>query len=206
MGGTLTPALLDERCLDVLSIDLRPNVQPDARHSLFDYSQSSTAKMMENLRTKPHLDLGKLTTFDGAARSYDFQSRKGHFTFIDAEHTDEAVFADFVATYDQMERNGVCGFHDSNLITAALENICSFLSYQKREFRFLVFKNSSVSAIFLDHAAKQIPAQFLTDSCPWEPYKLQSRDELLIHTFRSRCNIQFNLKERPIHCFKPHEQ
>ena len=198
MGGTLTPALIDERCVDVLSIDLRPDLQADTRQTIFDYSQISTARMLDVLRTRPEFDLGKLTTFDGPADAYDFRERKSHFTFIDAEHTDEAVFADFLATYDQMERDGVCAFHDSNLITVGLQNICTFLNHQKRIFQFIVFKASSVAAIFFDDLPPQLPSHFPTNAQPWETYKQDSRDKLLLEAFKARYTVQYQLKDRPV--------
>ncbi len=104
LGGTLTPALLDESCVEVLSIDLRPKMQPDSRGAVFDYSQISTATMLAELKKHEIRDFTKLTTFDGSANDCDFKGRNYQLTFIDGEHTDEAVFRDFLAVYDRLEK------------------------------------------------------------------------------------------------------
>ena len=46
MGGTLVPHLMDRRCSLVISIDKRPEFQPDERSVSFDYRRSSTARMI----------------------------------------------------------------------------------------------------------------------------------------------------------------
>lgn len=118
--------------------------------------------------------------------------------FIDAEHTDEAVFRDFLAVYDHLETGAICAFHDTNLVTAGVENILAFLGYQRRRFWFGTFCESAVAAIFLDLAEEQVPRNFLDHVCDWNDFKVRSRDLLLMDAIRNRCSISFALKDRPV--------
>lgn len=199
LGGTLTPALLDESCTAVLSIDLRPKVMADSRNVVLNYSRT-TAEMLELLKTNDSLELAKLTTFDGCASECDFRGQLYDLAFIDAEHTDEAVFRDFLAIYDHLSRHAICAFHDSNQVTAGLENVLAFLGYQRREFWFGVLGGSLVSVIFLDVSDCPVPPDFLGNACNWEEFKSKSRDQLLLEGIKNRCTVSstFTLKERPV--------
>ncbi len=199
LGGTLTPALMDERCRGALSIDLRPAVQPDARSVLFDYRRATTAVMRERLLRTAGLDTAKLVTFDGAAADCDFGNQSYELAFIDAEHTDEAVFADFLAVYPRLARGAVCAFHDSNLVTAGLENVQAFLRYAGRPHWFAVFCDSSVSAVFLDTAPGDVPENLRAGRRDWKEFKDRSRDELLREIIRLRCDLpEVTLREKPV--------
>ena len=97
-----------------------------------------------------------------------------------------------------MEKNAICAFHDTNLVTAGLENILAFLGYQRRKFWFGMFRDSAVSAIFLDLAGDQMSRDFLDHVCDWNDFKNRSRDELLLDIIRNRLTVTFDLKERPV--------
>jgi hypothetical protein len=198
LGGTLTPALRDERCTRVLSIDLRPNIQPDARNADHDYSHISTSLMLNKLRAVGELDLSKLETFDGSTAAHHFNDESFQFAFIDAEHTDEAVFRDFVSLYDHLDDFAVCAFHDTNLISSGVENILSFLRYQGRTHSFVAFSGSSVSAIFFYQENEFLSSHFLANAANWHNFKNASRDQLLFEGIRNRCVMNFTLKEKPV--------
>ncbi len=198
MGGTLTPALMDEQCESVLAIDLRPGVTADSRGANYDYSAYSTEAMMTRLRSQPSLDLTKLRTFDGTAAQCDYRNEKFELAFIDAEHTDEAVFADFLAIYDHLKQDAICAFHDTGFMTTGIENIISFLKYHKRPFEFLPFGGSSVSALLLDQAGGAFPGQLRGDVRNWEEYKDLSRDSLLAEALKNRITVSYTLKPKPV--------
>ncbi len=198
LGGTLTPALLDERCTKVLSIDLRPNVQPDARNAFIDYRHASTPAMLQTLRGHAEFDMSKLSTFDGLARDYDFGDDRYELAFIDAEHTDEAVFADFLSIYNHLTAGAAIAFHDSNLVTAGLENVLTFIRYARRTSWFAVLRGSSVSAILLDTPPEALPPILRDNVYDWQEYKTKSRDELLLEVVRNRCSFNVVLREKPV--------
>jgi hypothetical protein len=156
--------------------------------------------MRERLRTNPRLDTSKLTTFDGMARDCTFGNELYELAFIDAEHTDEAVFADFLAVYPHLAIGAVCAFHDSNLTTAGLENIVEFLRYARRLNWFAVFRDSSVSAVFLDTEPWAVPENLRTGCADWKEFKEKSRDALLLEVIHHRCNfhVSVSLRAKPV--------
>jgi len=198
LGGTLTPALLDERCCEAVSIDLRPKVQADARQADFDYSHTSTQTMLDGLRLVPSLDLQKLRTFDGRAGEFEFGDARFHFAFIDAEHTDEAVFADYLAVSDHLHEDAVCAFHDDYLVSAGLENIRALLVHQRRAHRMLAFAGSMTAALILENAVERIPAEWLGQTLPWDQFLRASKDKVLMSAIENRLTFQLALKPRPV--------
>ena len=133
LGGTLTPHLVDTRCRSVVSIDARPPSQPDVRARAFDYENNSSARMIELIREcAPAADLEKLTTLDMDASQApaDGVRNPPDLVFIDGEHTNTAVFRDFLNTYRFAPPSCVFAFHDSNLIFDGLQNIEALLANQ----------------------------------------------------------------------------
>src|ERR1044072_3278451 len=45
LGGSIQPHLLDEKCARIISIDKRPEKQPDERGANYTYLNNSTARM-----------------------------------------------------------------------------------------------------------------------------------------------------------------
>lgn len=130
LGGTLLPYLLDPQCELVVSIDKRPDSQPDERAERYVYNGITTATMLDRLR--PFLSLatmGKLRTIDADASQISPASigAKVEVALIDGEHTVTATFSDFVSILPAMSPDGVVLFHDTNLIIDALDNICCHL-------------------------------------------------------------------------------
>ena len=93
---TLVPPLRDESCLDVLSIDKRPQVQPDSRGAGYDYKECTTARMKRGLAQVAGVDLQKLQCFEGDARDCTPLGAYG-LAFIDGEHT-----TTLRGTYDEL--------------------------------------------------------------------------------------------------------
>ena len=193
-GGTLTPARLDERCQSVLSIDPRPAEVADSRGLTLDYSRVTTAMMLENLARVPGGNLAKLKTLDGTAKDCPFGTRKAHITFIDAEHTDEAVFADFVWCQAQMFSGGLCLFHDTCQVTAGIQNILTLLEHQGRRPCLVAPLGTSVSLLFLDREQNQVPEPFASARSDWASYKRWSQDQVLLFAIRTRWDAQLGLK------------
>jgi hypothetical protein len=138
LGGTLVPHLVDPLCRHVFSIDKRPANQPDERGAMFDYKENLTSRMLEALA--PHVPPSaflKLTTCDADVSEVNASQvpMKVDFAFIDAEHTNVAVFRDFLGTTDFLAESFVVAFHDANLICDGLQNIECFLWHQGIKFR-----------------------------------------------------------------------
>jgi len=151
MGGTLVPHLLDERCSMVISIDPRPDLQPDERSVTFDYTRSSTKLMVERLETEiPLSSMLKLHTFDYDASTLppEAKSTDADLCFIDGEHTNRAAFSDFMSLYSFTKKDCVFVFHDANLVIDAIANVQAFLAYEGVRFEAMVLPNV-LSAIFI---------------------------------------------------------
>lgn len=131
-GGSLLPHLVDDLCASVVSIDPRPKSQPDERAQNYSYEGITTAVMIEALRPYVSLSgLQKLTTFDSDASKVSPAAigRKIDLAMIDGEHTNTAVFSDFLSILPCLSENAVVVFHDVNLISDGFKNIDMFLSY-----------------------------------------------------------------------------
>lgn len=115
LGGSIQPHLLDARCRSIYSIDKRPNVQPDARGYDWVYNNNSTKRMMELLGAVGPTD--KVTTIDGDTRTIDpgQVTDKIDLCFIDGEHTDAMVVADFEFCMKVIAPNAAILFHDAQI-------------------------------------------------------------------------------------------
>lgn len=127
LGGSIQPHLLDPRCTSITSIDKRPLSQPDERGVSFAYEGNSTARMLDQLAAVAPTD--KITTIDGSAPEIDPRSlgEPVQLCFIDGEHTDRAVAADFELCLAALDDAGAIVFHDAAItyrgIAACLERV-----------------------------------------------------------------------------------
>lgn len=138
LGGSLQPYLLDDRCERIYSIDKRPASQPDERKIEYRYLNNSTERMMENLRGVSEERLAKIVTIDGDTREIGPESvpDKIDVCFIDGEHTDAAVMADFQFCLDKLNAaGGVILFHDSQIIYNGLARCIEHLKTIGKDFR-----------------------------------------------------------------------
>ena len=138
LGGTLVPHLMDEACRLVYSVDKRPVSQLDERGVFFDYAGNSIDRMIDTLkRAIPESALLKLITIDSDISDVaDIDLRcKADLILIDAEHTNAAVFRDFINSLKFMNASFVAVFHDANLLVDGLGNIEQFFAYQRMPFR-----------------------------------------------------------------------
>jgi predicted O-methyltransferase YrrM len=144
LGGSIQPHLLDDRCRRIYSLDKRPPKQPDARGIDYRYLNNSTERMVENLRGVAPERMEKLITIDGDSRSIDpsLVTEKVDLCFIDGEHTDEAVIADFKFCLDVLNSNGCIAFHDAQI---TYNGVASCIAYLEQEgFRFNAYPLPSV--------------------------------------------------------------
>lgn len=125
LGGSIQQHVLDPRCRHIFSIDKRPLVQPDDNRGSCYYEGNSTARMLENLQALAPDALARVTTFDADARTLDPAgvTAEPDFCFIDGEHTQEAVLADFAFCRRVARPDAAIGFHDDFIIYPALRQI-----------------------------------------------------------------------------------
>jgi hypothetical protein len=132
IGGSLLPHVLDPHCRLLYSVDKRPPVQPDERGVKYEYPHNSSQRMVATLaRHVTATYLAKVRTFDmDASELTAYQiPEKPDLVLIDAEHTNAAVFRDFINLYLLCHPSTVYAFHDANLTFGGLQNIETFLRY-----------------------------------------------------------------------------
>jgi hypothetical protein len=142
LGGSLQPHILDPACAIAHSIDPRPGVQPDARGARFAYPGNSTARMRENLGRVG--DIGRLRCYERTSSAIDPGSivPKPHLCFIDGEHTDDAVRADFTLCRQVVVSPGLVLFHDAQVVYNALSQIVDELDRARVPFRAATLPDS----------------------------------------------------------------
>jgi hypothetical protein len=123
LGGTLQVVIVDPRCTQVVSIDPRPQWQPDDRpgHSRFEYRDNSTERMLTLLRGVPGADLSKLETVEESTENVaPGRFLRPDFCFIDGEHTYAAALRDARFCRTVMQGAGVVAFHDFRIVERAV--------------------------------------------------------------------------------------
>lgn len=139
LGGSIQPYLLDERCKNIYSIDKRPEFQPDERGVEYQYQNNSTKRMLELLKTVSAENIPKISAIDGDTKELKVSQIKDeiHLCFIDGEHTDEAVFSDFLFCFNSLQKNwgGAIIFHDASIIYNGLADCINYLKNKKVKFR-----------------------------------------------------------------------
>ena len=135
LGGSIQPYLLDPRCKRIYSIDKRPAKQPDERGIDYIYENNSTARMMANLESVS--STSKVTTIDGDASMIDPAAIETpvDLCFIDGEHTDRAVFADFRFCLNVLGESGAIVFHDSMITYNGIAECIRYLESQGIQHR-----------------------------------------------------------------------
>lgn len=182
LGGTLLPHLLDPACRQAISIDPRPLQQPDARGRSYQYDANSTERMVAGLRSvTSREDLEKLRTFDCDASEISLSTlgMRPQLVLIDGEHTNIAVFSDFISVFPAIAEDAVVCFHDSNLIVDAIYNIERFLKYN-RDAHHTIFLADYVCVIGLRGMIHSIENELQQFSVDRDEFAFCSRKNLNI--------------------------
>jgi Methyltransferase domain len=135
LGGSLQSVVRDPACTRIVSIDPRPEIQPDARKGASRYPGNSTARMLELLGAIPGADLEKLETIEATTAELDPSAFRGAptFCFVDGEHTDEAALRDARFCRRLLGSAGVIAFHDTSTVYRGLHAFLSELEDDRTE-------------------------------------------------------------------------
>jgi len=151
LGGTIQPHYIDPLCKMIISIDKRPFSIPDERGVNIEYPNNSTNRMLLGLQTVfPMIDKDKIISFDCDARDinkHDIIDRP-HIMFIDAEHTNRAVYSDFMFCLDVCNPNAIIAFHDALLIFRGILKIKKFLVHKSFKFKGIMLGGSVYAILF----------------------------------------------------------
>lgn len=137
LGGSLQPHVLDPSCEVMHSIDPRPADQPDQRGVRFAYPGNSTARMLDNLERLSADARRRIRCYEQATAGIDPASitPAPHLCFVDGEHTDAAVVADFAFCRQVLAPNGLILLHDAGIVYNALAAIVSALDAEGVAYR-----------------------------------------------------------------------
>jgi hypothetical protein len=146
-GGSLQPYLVDPLCQKIFSIDKRPvSVKDERGHFRFD--PVTTDDMLKELW--PHFGhaLSKLVCIDSDTANIQAEQIDipPSICFIDGEHTDEAVFRDFLFCLKVGTKQPVLLFHDTQIIFRGVRKCVNHLSEKGVPF-FLYLLPDKMAAI-----------------------------------------------------------
>ena len=181
LGGTLQPHLVDSRCSLIYSIDKRPLTLPDEYVGAVYYPENSTERMLDGLRAAfPESPIEKIRTFDSDVRELDPKefSEAPDFCFIDAEHTDKAVVADFRFCLSICKSDAVIAFHDAAIILGGLARIRRQLRESGIRFQHLLLPRH-VYVILLNGAMAKFATELQEASVNESLYMRRAGWELL---------------------------
>ena len=176
LGGSLVPFILDPKCKKITSIDKRNRNQPDSRGKSLNYKGISAKDMLDNLE-KNSLDIKKIYSIDKDMEEIDKEIINDiDLLLIDGEHTDYACFKDFINFYKYFNKDAICIFDDSWMVSKAIENILSYLRSIGIKHKYISFKNASLSIVFMGKFTNYFDLfiNLKVDDIKLEPYKDQN--------------------------------
>jgi len=137
MGGSIQPHLMDDECTRIISIDKRPESQPDERGARYTYKNNSTQRMLDGLAEIAGDKVKKITTIDGDTRELSAEAldEKVDLCFIDGEHTDPAAVSDFRFCLDVVKPDGAILFHDAPTVYNGIAECIAMLKSRGLKFR-----------------------------------------------------------------------
>ena len=184
VGGTLQPFYADHLCRQIYSIDKRPDVVPDERGRQwyhYDRQVNSTDTMMANLaKAFPSADAQKVVSFDSGVEEVDVTliTDQPRLCFIDAEHTNRAVFDDFSFCLRVAEPDAIVAFHDAGIVFGGLQRIEGFLDSRSVVFRGMKL-GGSVYAILINDAVRRHASRLEAIAIDREVYFREAEADLL---------------------------
>jgi hypothetical protein len=124
-----------------VSIDPRPELQPDERGVEFHYDGNSTARMLTELgKHASAMELSKLSTIEADVSDADAlpSGVRPNLVLIDGEHTNVAAFSDFMAVLPLIAEDALVIFHDANLVSDTLQIIERLLVQQQTRYTMAI--------------------------------------------------------------------
>lgn len=187
-GGSLQALIADERCRKIVSIDPRPEWQPD--DSLgpdgYVYPNNSTQEMLDLLAAVPGADVTKIATIELSSEAIDPASiERPDFCLVDGEHTHAAVLRDSRFCREVLGGRGVVAYHDFSAISGA---ILEFM-HESRGARGYLLRDQ-VWVVELDvptlRADSRIADQLKRPAWMWRPLNAVGAVPLLLEANRLR--------------------
>ena len=197
-GGTLVPFLMDNACVDVLSVDEREKHILDERGVRLNYTGVTSGSMIDKI-SGHGISTTKLRVHDGSIDTVADNGAKYDLIFIDGEHTDAACFKDFIWSISKLKENGIVLFHDSSFIFKAITMATEFLKAQKIKHSFWKVGQSDMAGLFIGNYADEPFEEIFGYLQDWGFFCRFSEDNLIKNLFWNRLSLTYNveIKEHP---------
>jgi predicted O-methyltransferase YrrM len=165
LGASLQWHLTNNKCIKAVSIDKRSTAKIlDERHIDLAYNVS-TQDMINTLQSN-RLPVNKLVTIDGTVDDI-VDHRDFDLVFIDAEHTNSAVFYDGTRCISVMKENSVLMFHDDWIVYKGIERLEEQLISLSKTFRKFKMPGCDITAIVFGNLIDSFQSRFGERSVPW---------------------------------------
>ena len=176
LGASLQWHLTNDRCNSVLSVDLRPiGVIEDERNINFEYTVT-TQDMLQALHTNS-LPIDKLTCIDGTVDQLP-TDKKFDLVFIDAEHTNHAVYYDATHCLPAMNESCIMLFHDAWIVYEGLEKFNDYLNSTNRPFAGVKISGSDIYGIALGEMIGPFVEYATQYAENWDEFKKSAGERL----------------------------
>jgi hypothetical protein len=144
LGGSLQSFIRDPACFMAISIDPRPESQPDERGIRYRYPGNATQRMLDVLAAIPTADLGKLHAIERSTDELhaDDLPARPQLAFVNGEHRDRAAFRDARFCAAAMSEGGCIGFHDAPVVYRGVRSFLLELESRARPFDAYVLPDS----------------------------------------------------------------
>jgi hypothetical protein len=144
LGGSLQVLVRDPACRAIVSLDPRPESQPDERGVRYRYPGNSTKRMLDALRAIPGADVGKVQAIERGTDEADPSAVEPppQLAFVDGEHTDAAALRDARFCDAAMRGGGCIAFHDALVVYRGIDRFLDELEERARPFIGYVLPDS----------------------------------------------------------------
>lgn len=165
LGASLQWHLTNPACVQVVSIDKRSRDKIKDERQI-DYAYTTTTQDMINALTSNGLPIDKLITINGTVDKIPLDDQFD-LVFVDAEHTNQAVFYDAVKCSESMNTNSIIMFHDDWIVYKGIEKFEEYLTNNQQIFRKFKMQDSDITVIVLGELINDFDTQLGHKSSPW---------------------------------------
>ena len=179
LGASLQWHLTNDKCNSVISIDLRPQGVVKDERSQFDgkFSYDVTTQDMLQGFMDHNLPIDKLTCIDGTVDNIP-ADKKFDLVFIDAEHTNEAVFYDATHCFPAMKESCIMLFHDAWIVYQGLEKFNNYLDSIDQYFVAAKMQNCDIYAVAMGSMIDPFVKYATEYAEDWDTFKAAAAERL----------------------------
>jgi hypothetical protein len=108
--------------------------------------------------------------------------------FIDAEHTNQAVFYDALKCYESMKNDSIIMMHDDWIVYKGIEDIENYLADTKQVFRKFKMPNCDITVIVIGNLINEFEVTFGTNCVSWAQFAHNAEKSLAIEIQKNKGN------------------